>query len=370
MKFIADVSDLRGRYVLLRASLNVPIANGEVGDLFRLKQALPTLKFLQAQGARTIVVGHIGRDVTDTLRPVYEALSREITVAWGGLVTDPAFRVKRDAMEDGEVLLAENLRQDQGEKANDPEFAKLLASYADVYVNDAFGNIHREHASMVGVPALLPAYAGMNVRLEIEQLQKVMQPESPSLFLLGGAKFETKLPLIEKYLAIYDHIFIGGALGNDVLRALGYPVGTSLLSDTPVREDIARHPKILVPVDVEVQGPQGRRVCEPENVAADETILDAGPATVAMLKPYIAEAKTIVWNGPFGNFEHGFAEATEATAKLVAQSEAFSVLGGGDTVAATEKLGLHDQFGFVSTGGGAMLTYLEKGTTPALEALK
>lgn len=370
MRLITEHENLEGAYVLLRSSLNVPLVDGAVGDRFRLEQALPTMRYLSAAGAKVIVVGHIGREVTETLKPVYDALVDAIDLTWGGAVTEQNFMEARDAMQPGDILLAENLRQNPGEKENNSEFAQLLASLADVYVNDAFSVCHREHASMVGVPALLPAYAGLTLREEVTHLREVMQPEHPALFILGGAKFDTKMPLIEKYLELYDHVFVGGALANDILKARGYAVGKSLLSEIELSKSLANHLKILVPVDLEVDGPRGRHVCELDEVKDDETILDAGPKTVDLLAPYIKDAKTVVWNGPLGNYEVGFTTATEEVAKLLAAADGFSVIGGGDTVAATERLGLHDQFEFVSTGGGAMLAFLEHGTTPALEALE
>lgn len=371
MKVITDVADVRGKYVLVRTSLNVPIQDGQVRDAFRLTQALPTLEYLRAAGARVIAVGHIGREVTDTLEPVYVELSKMIPIKWGGVVGSTACTAARQALQDGDIVLLENLRQDPREVANDPAFALELAALADVYVNDAFDNVHREHASMVGVTAHLPAYAGLTVAREVAELTKAMQPVSASLFIIGGAKFETKLPLIEKYLEHYDQVFVGGALLNDILLAQGYEIGQSLRSDVSLKDaPFLNHPKLLLAVDLVVSGPMGTRTVALGDVTAEEMILDIGPATVAMLAPYIADAKTILWNGPLGKYENNAQGSTPEVARLVAASEAFSVVGGGDTLAAIGDLGLEDSFGFLSTGGGAMLTLLEKGQTPALAALE
>jgi phosphoglycerate kinase len=224
---------------------------------------------------------------------------------------------------------------------------------------------------MVGVPKLLPSYAGINLAEELANLEKVIVPEHPSLFIIGGAKFETKMPLVEKYLNIYDNVFVSGALMNDVFKAKGYEVGTSLVSDVSLAgAAFLEDEKLLIPIDVIVKGPNGVRTTTPDDVKADEAIMDSGPKTTELLASFINKAKTVLWNGPFGNFEQGFESGTVDTVKNLAASQAFSVIGGGDTVAAIEKLGLNDKLGFVSTGGGAMLTYLENGSTLAIDCLK
>lgn len=371
LRTITDAGDLKGKRVIVRASLNVPVIDGRVANAYRINRALPTLRYLHECGAKTIIIAHIGRDKTETLKPVYEELEKFIPVQWGGVIGGENFANRFELMGNGDFLLAENLRQDERESANDENFAKSIAYYGDIYVNDAFANVHRTHASMSALARLLPAYAGLNVVEEISHLERVMQPKAPSLFMLGGAKFETKMPLVEKYLNNYDHVFIGGALANDVLKAEGYEVGKSLVSDFSLKgKSFLSSPKLLIPTDVVVDGPNGRRVTTLSKVASDEIIYDAGPATVAMLSAYINEAQTVLWNGPFGNYEGGFEESTVETVKLLTNTDAFSVVGGGDTVAAIEKLGVVDSLGFVSTGGGAMLTYLEHGSTPQLDLLK
>jgi phosphoglycerate kinase len=371
MKKITELTDLRGKNVIVRASLNVPVAEGVVTNEYRIMRMLPTLRYLHEHGAKTVIMGHIGRDPEETLKPVLSVLEKFVPVQWGGSVNDERSKEHLAVLPEGHFLLVENLRQDEREKRNDEAWGAHLATFGEVYVNDAFDNAHREHASMVQIPKHIPAYAGLTLIEEIENLSKVMEPQHPSLFMIGGAKFETKMPLVEKYLGLYDQVFVSGALMNDIFKAKGFEVGTSLVSDVDLTgAAFLENEKLLLPVDVVVNGPSGRRTCKPDEVAADEAIMDAGPETVAMLKLYIEAAKTILWNGPFGNFEGGFAESTEETVKILAESEAFSVVGGGDTVAAIDKLGLNDQLGFVSTGGGAMLTLLEQGTTPALEALE
>ena len=370
LKLVTEIEDVAGKYVIVRSSCNVPLVEGKVRNSFRLRRALPTLRYLQEKQARVIIISHIGRDETDTLRPVFEELSNDLKMTWGGTITAPEFAAIKESMQDGDIVFCENLRQDVREEANDAELVSIMASYGEVYVNDAFAEAHREHASTFGLAKVLPAYAGITLAEEVTKLMKVMTPEHPSLFLLGGAKFETKMPLVEKYLDLYDNVFVGGALTNDVLKARGFEVGTSLVSDVSlVGAPFLWSEKLIIPVDVVVDGPAGVLTKAVDAVDPSEKILDMGPETVAMLSRYIKEAKTILWNGPFGNYEAGFIESTEAVASLVSESSAFSVLGGGDTVAAVEKLGLNEKFGFISIGGGSMLTFLEHGTTPVLDTL-
>ena len=371
LKKITEREDLRGVTVLVRVSLNVPLENGVVRNNFRLKRALPTLEYLQNQGAKVIVIGHIGRDPKETLLPVYEEMKGMLPMTWGGSISDPTFTDIHQAMNEGDVVMCENLRQDEREKNNDSELVEIMAQYADIYVNDAFAVVHRDHASTLGLAKRLPAYAGLTLAEEVEKLSAVMDPEEPSLFILGGAKFQTKMPLIEKYLDIYDKVFIGGAIANDILKAKGYQIGQSLVSDISLANaPFLNNEKLLMPVDVVVDGPDGGVIKKLDEVTKEDKIYDIGPATVEVLRPLINEAKTVLWNGPFGNYEAGFEEGTEAVAKIVAAADGFSVIGGGDTVASVDKLGLNNDFEFVSIGGGSMLVFLEHGTTPALEALQ
>ncbi len=368
---MTEIENLTGKSVIVRSSCNVPLVSGKVRNSFRLRRALPTLRYLKEKGARVIIISHIGRDASDTLRPVFEELSQELPMTWGGNISAPEFADIKKAMTDGDVVFCENLRQDVREEENDPSLVSTMAQYGDLYVNDAFAEAHREHASTYGLAKVLPAYAGITLAEEVTELMKVMKPEHPSLFLLGGAKFETKMPLVEKYLDLYDNVFVGGALTNDVLKARGFEVGTSLVSDVSLIDaPFLWSEKLLIPVDVVVDGPSGVLTKPVDAVLPSEKILDMGPETVLLLTKYISAAKTILWNGPFGNYEAGFIASTESVASLVAGSDSFSVLGGGDTVAAVEKLGLNEKFGFISIGGGSMLTFLEHGTTPVLDTLK
>lgn len=376
MRTLHDIPRLENVPVLVRAALNVPIADGKVVNTFRLRSALPTIEFLRTHHARVILVGHLGDKGTESFLPVYEALKELIP---GIKFCDRAVGASaRSAVRDmvpGDVLLLENLRRHAGEKENDPAFAAELASLADVFVQDSFDACHRAHASIVGVPELLPAYAGFQVEREVEELSKALRPKHPALAIIGGAKFSTKEPVLVALLKQYDHVFVGGALANDFMRALGKPVGSSLVSgaDHAAIDSILGNKKLRLPIDY-VVAPMGSERNEGHLsgvtvVSANEAILDNGPKTIELLGELVKKAKTILWNGPLGNYEKGFTEATEALAVLIAQSKAHSIVGGGDTIAAIEKLGLDEHISFISTGGGAMLDFLSNGSLPGIDAL-
>lgn len=367
---ITDCHDLKGKRVIVRASLDVPIADGVVVNDFRILKALPTITYLVQAGAKVILLTHVGRDVKNVTAPIFHELAKHISITHSEEIIGADAEAKMAALGDGEVLLLGNLRAYGEEEANDDAFGKTLASYADYYVNDAFAVSHRAHASIVGIPAHISGFAGITFAEEYTHLSHALNPEHPALFIIGGAKFETKLPLIERYADTYEQVFVGGALANDLIKAKGYAVGESLLSPielagTPVME----RKNIVTPIDVVVGGARGKMVVDVGDVHADEKILDVGIASIEMLRPLIKDAKTILWNGPLGNYEAGFDAGTKACAQLVAESEAFSIVGGGDTVTAIESLGISDQFGFLSTAGGAMLEFLEKGTLPGIDAL-
>ncbi len=368
---IATETNLHGKRVILRTSLNVPIENGKVLDAFRLEKSLPTIRFLKNAGAKVLILAHLGRE-GDSLMPVYEILKGKESMRFAKDFESEETKNILSAMQDGDIVLFENVRKDPKEMENDPAFGAMLAGLGDLYVNDAFADSHRKHASIVGIPSHIPGFLGLLFASEVEHLSKALAPEHPSLFILGGAKFETKRPLIEKCLALYDHVFVGGAIANDFFKAMGYEVGRSLISDnsTGVFDLLRGHDNLMLPADVTVQNQEKiNRVSTPETVARDESILDAGPASIEALKPHIESAKFILWNGPLGNYEAGFNTYTEELAKLIADSSAVSIVGGGDTVAAIAKLNLDDKFTFLSTGGGAMLDFLAEGTIAGIEAI-
>lgn len=374
MRWITDVpvADVRGKRVLVRAGLDVPLdKEGNVADLFRVKQAAKTLRFLKDAGAKTIVLSHIGRDPKETNEPVARALKAEIDIVYVPDLLGAAAKQAVAAMREGDVVLLENLRCDERESANDDAFAKELASLGENYVDDAFSVAHRAHASIVGIPKYLPHYAGILMHEEIDMLSKARAPEHPSFSILGGAKFETKSPLIKVLLENYDHLFITGALANDVFKAQGFSVGVSVISKELPDEQVLKHPHFLAPVDVTVErADKQAMVKKPQEVLADEKIVDIGPDSIAEIAPFIASAKFILWNGPTGLYEDGFVSYTQAIAGLIAKSGVRAVIGGGDTIAVIEQIGI--DFGpnvFLSTGGGAMLDYILQGTLPGLDAL-
>lgn len=367
---IEELDDVYGVRFLVRTGFNVPIVDGEIKSTYRIGSVMPTINYLVERGARVIILTHIGRDPENSTKPLLNELNKYVPTTYVDEVIGEKAYAATMHMKEGTALLLENLRSCEGETGNDEEFAKTLASYGNFYVNEAFSVCHREHASIVTLPKLLPNFAGLSLLQEQRELTKTLSPEEPSLFILGGAKFETKEPLIGRYADQYTNVFIGGALANDFFKARGCEVGTSLLSDTDLRENpLLRKENLLIPTDVVASADGVSRQSASDGVLSTEKIVDAGGETIEMLRPYIKNAKTILWNGPLGSYDDGFDESTKACAKLIAESEAFSVVGGGDTIAAIESLGLEESFGFLSAGGGAMLKFLEKGTLPGIEAL-
>ncbi|MBU6323499.1 MAG: phosphoglycerate kinase [Patescibacteria group bacterium] len=377
MRSVTQIPVLENIPVLVRSPFNVPIANGAVANAFRLKEALPTIDYLTKHHARVILCSHIGRADTETLKPVYDALARYVPgLAFCPEAVGPAARKAARELSPGGVLLLENLRRYPGEKKNDPKFAAELAELADVFVQDTFDVLHREHAGVVGVPKLLPSYAGFLVEREVAELSKALTPASPSLAIISGAKFETKEPVLNKLITLYDTVFVGGAIANDFLKAKGYPVGKSLVSGTDAGhlKPLLENKRLTLAVDSLVAPAGGTRadarVAEIGDVKDGEAILDVGPKTSAMLADLVKRSKTVLWNGPLGNYENGFVDGTDALAEAIAGSGARSTIGGGDTVASIEKLGINDRFSFISTGGGAMLDFLAQGgVLPGLRAL-
>ncbi len=382
MKTLTDIPNLTGAKVLVRVDFNVPVKNAVVTDDYRIRKALPTIEFLKGKGARIVLISHIetADGVADktkkpTLAPVADYLNKNgVSVTFVKNWTN-AFEAS-ETLKDGEVILLENIRENNGEKLNDTKFAKQLATLADIYVNDAFSVSHREHASVCAVTEFLPSYAGLQLQSEIENLSLAFNPAHPFLFILGGAKFDTKLPLINKFLKTADTIFIGGALANDALKAKGFEIGTSKLSNGEVDiSDIVNQPQIMLPADVVIEGHITKDITV---VGKSDVILDAGSKSLAQLKDKIGSAKFILWNGPLGLFEKGFTEGTEELAKLIAGATvssvaggvAKSIVGGGDTLSAISKLNIEDKFTFVSTGGGAILDFLAQGTLPGIKALE
>ena len=378
MKCIDSLSekDLKGKRVLLRTSLDLPLnKQGEASDEFRLKRSFPTIEFLLKAMARVILICKIGRDPADSTAPVAVAMKKYLPVFFVPDLTGKVAHGAAAAMKDGDLVMLENTQQDPREIAGDDTFARELASLADLYVNDAFLSTHRTSTTMVNVAKFLPSYAGLLMRDEVQNISSARNPQSPSFAILGGAKFETKAPFIKILLERYDHLFITGALANDVFKAQGYETGVSLISKELPTPEILNHPHFVAPIDVTVERPDKQaRVKKPNEVLPDEKIVDIGPDSIAHIAPFITQSKYILWNGPTGIYEAGYVSYTHAIADLVGKAVdggAMCVIGGGDTIAAIQESGVSEaRLGFLSTGGGAMLEYLLKGTLPGIEALK
>lgn len=374
MKTLHDIPHLKGVKVLLRADFNVPVRDKSVVDDFRIRSAMPTVDHLRSKGAKVVIVSHLESNDggNASLQPISNVLKRLGEPVLFIKDFKAAHEIIEDKIQDGDCVLLENLRYFDGEKKNDRKFAAELASLADIYVNDAFPVCHREHASIVGVPGLLPSYAGLQLEKEVKNLSRAFSPAHPFLFILGGAKFETKLPLLAKFMAIADNIFVGGALCNDFFREKGYEIGRSLVSKVAVDLSAFKDsPKLLLPADII---DQNGTVKMADALNAGDKITDAGPETLALLKEQIAAAKFILWNGPLGLYEDGYKAPTLELAKMIGEATGRngveSIVGGGDTLAAIAELGSHEKFTFISTGGGAMLDFLAKGTLPGIEALE
>ena len=374
--------------MLVRVDFNVPLENGRIGDDTRIRAALPTIELLRERGASLVLVSHLGRpkgrDPELSMEPVAhhlgELIGAEVRQA-PAVVGDEVEKLAAELGE-GEILLLENSRFEEGEKQNDPELAKRLATLADLYVNDAFGAAHRAHATPEGVANLLPAYAGLLLEREVEQLNSVVEaPERPLVVVLGGAKVSDKVGVIDRFLGIADEVLIGGAMCFVFFRAQGIETGNSLVEDEGVplaKEALAAAEEsdceLRLPTDLVL----GREFdADTENRQSDGTAvpdgwmgLDVGPKTARAYAERIAGAGTVLWNGPMGAFEmEPFAGGTRTVAEAVADAAATTVVGGGDSVAALGQFELTDRVDWVSTGGGASLELLEGKQLPGVEAL-
>lgn len=383
-----DGVDVAGKRVIVRVDFNVPIENGQIQDDTRIRAALPTLRRLLDGGAALVLISHLGRPKGKvrpefTLRPVAQRLSelldRPVAIA-GDVIGDDA-RVKVTAAKPGDVILLENVRFEPGEEKNDDELARALAAFGDLYVNDAFGAAHRAHASTAGIAGYLPAFAGDLMTSEVEALGALTgSPERPFVAILGGAKVSDKIGVIENLLSLVDAILLGGGMANTFLLAEGKAVGDSLvesdfveLASTIIRKAREQDVDLVLPVDVvAAQGLDGQAVTVDADTIPDGwAAYDIGPRTVDRFGEVIGNARTIFWNGPMGVFERSaFANGTLAVAKAVAESGAFTVIGGGDSVSAIEQSGLADKISHISTGGGASLEFIEGRTLPGIAVLQ
>jgi phosphoglycerate kinase len=383
-KTVRDI-DVAGKRVLVRCDFNVPLENGKITDDRRITEALPTINYLLEQGAIVILASHLGRPKGPSpefsLKPIAQRLS-ELLGKPVPLLPDcvgPAVQAAVEKAKPGDVLLLENVRFHPEEEANDPGFAKQLASLADVYVNDAFGTAHRAHASTEGVAHFLPGVAGFLIEKEIQFLAAVDDPKHPFVAIMGGSKVKDKITLIENLLPRLDRLLIGGGMVFTFFKAQGKEIGKSLLDAENV--DFAKQlldrngDRILLPVDVivtpELNPDAGCHDVDADHIPADQIGADIGPKSSESFSNVIAKAGTILWNGPMGVFEmDAFASGTRAVAEAMAKSGAVTIVGGGDTAAAVDKFGFADQMTHVSTGGGASLEFLEGKELPGIAALQ
>jgi phosphoglycerate kinase len=389
-----DGVDLKGKRILVRVDLNVPLENGVVSDATRIERAGPAITEIADAGGKVILLSHFGRpkgkrDPQYSLKPVAAEVARVIKrpVTFVEDCIGEAAERAVAAMKPGDIICLENTRFHPGEEKNDPAFVAELAKLGDIWVNDAFSAAHRAHASTEGLGHVLPAYAGRTMRAELAALEQALEkPRRPVAAIVGGAKISTKLDLLSNLLSKVDALIVGGAMANTFLLSLGKPVGKSLvepeLTDTARKiMDDARHAhrEVVLPVDavvaekLEANAPS--RTTLVADVGANDMILDIGPRSIEHVVSVLARSKTLVWNGPFGAFElepfdNGTDEVAEAAAELTSTGELVTVAGGGDTVAALNAAGAADRFTYISTAGGAFLEWLEGKALPGVEVLR
>ena len=390
-KTVRDI-EIKGKKALVRCDFNVPLKDGEITDDIRIVSALPTIKYLTEGGAKVILMSHLGRPEGEpnpkyTLAPVAarlsELLGQEIVFISADTVVDEKVKEAAAALEEGQVMLLENVRYRKEETKNGAEFAKELAGLGDFFVNDAFGTAHRAHSSTAGVADYLPAVSGFLIEKEVEFLGNAVEnPERPFVAIMGGAKVGDKIPVIENLLKKVDTLIIGGGMAYTFFKSMGLEIGKSILDAENVEfakglleKAEAAGVRMLIPVDSvcakEFSNDAEHAVFAREEIPADMEGMDIGPATIELYKSALAEAKTVVWNGPMGVFEFDtFAKGTRAIAEALAESDAVTVIGGGDSAAAVEKFGLADKMTHISTGGGASLEFLEGKVLPGIAVIE
>ena len=393
-KTVKDL-DVKGKKVLVRVDFNVPLSKeekGKIADDARIKAAIPTIDYLSENGAKVILMSHLGRPKGEanpefSLKPVADYLANEyndkFTFIPSDEVVDEKVKEEVDKLRDGQIALLENTRFRKEETKNGEDFAKELASLADLYVNDAFGTSHRAHASNVGVASILPSAVGFLIEKEIEVMGKALEdPDHPFVSILGGAKVSDKIGVIENLITKVDTILIGGGMAYTFLKAQGIEIGKSLLEEDKmdlslelIEKAKANGVEILLPVDVviadKIEAGVDTEIVDINSIPEDKEALDIGPKTAKLFADKIKEAKTVVWNGPMGVFEiKEFSNGTNEVAKALADSDAVTIVGGGDSALAIEMAGLKEKITHVSTGGGASLEFLEGKDLPGISAIE
>lgn len=390
-KTIKDI-DVKGKHVIVRCDFNVPMQDGKISDDTRITAALPTINYLIEQGACLILMSHMGRpkgtaNMEFTLKPVADRLSeyikKDVVFISSPTVIDEKVRAAAKALKPGEVMLLENVRFRKEEEANDPKFAEELASLADVFVQEAFGTAHRAHASTAGIASYLPAVSGFLIEKEVKFLGGAVEdPKRPFVAIMGGAKVGDKIPVIENLLGKVDTLIVGGGMMFTFFKAMGLEIGKSILDEENIKlaaklieKAEKAGVKFLLPVDVvcakEFSNDSQFATYDRESIPADMMGMDIGPKTEELYKKAIAEAATIVWNGPMGVFEmENFAKGTRSVAEDLAASNGITIIGGGDSAAAVEQFGLADKMTHISTGGGASLEFLEGKVLPGIAVIE
>ncbi|KKQ60299.1 MAG: Phosphoglycerate kinase [Parcubacteria group bacterium GW2011_GWE2_38_18] len=385
IKSIRQIKNLASKKILLRADFNVPIANGKVKEDYKLIKGLPIIRYLIRYGAKIVIVTHMSNEKLST-QPVAKRLAKILgyPVKFVPYCIGEKVDLSVDKLKSKQILFLQNLRFQREEETNDKKFAKELARPFDIYINDAFGVSHRDHASIGAIKKFIPSFAGFTVEEEVVNLNKALKPKKPLTVIIGGAKISTKVPIIKNFIDKAEYILIGGAIANDFLKSLGYQVGKSLVgSDEKMIKTVIKlykkggNKKIILPLDFVVSKKKdgsGRLFIRSViAVEQDDIILDIGPKTISFYSQFIKKANTIVWNGPMGMFENEkFKHGTMAIAKIVAarsKGQAFGIAGGGETVEALKLSKMFDYVDWVSTGGGAMLDYLGGAKMPGLKGI-
>lgn len=390
-KTIRDI-DVKGKHVVVRCDFNVPMQDGVITDDNRIVSALPTIRYLIENGAKVVLMSHFGRPKGEarmefTLAPVAkrlaELLEKEVKFISCPEVVNDEVKQAAAALKDGEVMLLENVRFRKEETDNEAGFAKELASLGEIFVQDAFGTAHRAHASTAGIADYLPAVSGFLIEKEVKFLGSAVEnPERPFVAIMGGAKVGDKIPVIENLLQKVDTLIIGGGMAYTFFKSMGLEIGKSILDADNIdlakklmEKAEAQGVKMLIPVDTvcatEFSNDAETKICDRDAIPADMEGLDIGPKTVELYREALKDAKTVVWNGPMGVFEMpNFAKGTKAIAEILADSDAITIIGGGDSAAAAEQFGLADKMTHISTGGGASLEFLEGKVLPGIAVIE